>query len=223
MPGAPHQAQVERPPRVVVVDDHVLFRSGLVRLLLDEGIDVVGEADSGSEALHLVAATSPSVVLLDLSLPDLPGVEVARKLILSNPRLQVVVLTLIDGESDVVEAIVAGASGYLLKDASVEDIIDAIAAAAHGESTIAPALVSKLVRRVRSAGSVVQVPKDLHLNKRELDVLRLLADGRENREIAALLFISPSTVKHHVSSIIAKLGVGNRIQAAVRALQDGLL
>jgi DNA-binding NarL/FixJ family response regulator len=208
---------------VAVVDDHVLFRSGLVRLLLDEGIDVVGEAGSGAAALELVAATSPSVVLLDLSLPDLPGIEVARKLVIDDPRLQVVVLTVIDSESDVIEAIVAGASGYLLKDASVQAIIDAIAAAVHGQSTIAPPLVSKLVHHVRTAGSVVRVPTDLRLNTRELDVLRLLAEGRDNREIAALLFISRSTVKHHVSSIIAKLGVGNRIQAVVRALHDGLL
>jgi DNA-binding NarL/FixJ family response regulator len=221
MLGAHGRVKLEPPPRVVVVDDHHLFRSGLVRLLLDAGIDVVGEADSGAEALQLRAVASPDVVLLDLSLPDMPGVDVARKLVADDPQLQVVVL--VDRESDVIEAIIAGACCHLLKDASSEEIIDVVAAAAHGETTIPPALVVRLVHRVRAAGNVGLPSTDSHLSDRELEVLRLVAEGRDNREIAAVLFLSPSTVKHHVSSIITKLGVANRIQAAVRAVRDGLV
>jgi len=208
---------------VVVVDDHLLFRSGLIRLLSDDGVQIVGEADSGAGALEVVADTSPNVVLMDLNLPDMPGIEATRRLVARDPHLKVVVLTVVESETEVIESIVAGACGYLLKDASVEDIVNAINAAANGESMIAPAIASKLLSHVRATGSTRLTSVKHDLSNRELDVLRLLADGCDNREIAARLFISQSTVKHHISSILAKLGVGNRVQAAVRAVRDGLI
>ncbi len=208
---------------MVVVDDHVLFRSGLTRLLADEGIEVIGEADRGEEALEVVAGTSPDVVLMDLNLPGISGTEATRRLVRAHPRLNVVVLTVIEAEAEVIESMVAGACGYLLKDASVQDIVLAIDAAARGESLIAPAIAAKLVARVRAAGSIEAQPLRLALSERELDVLRLVGEGRENRQIAAELFISESTVKHHISSLLGKLGVGNRVQAAVRGVRDGLI
>jgi DNA-binding NarL/FixJ family response regulator len=208
---------------IVVADDHELFRGGLVRLLVDAGLDVVGEADTAAAALELVALTSPDVVLLDVTLPDLPGAEAAGRLAIAHPHLHIVVLSTVDSQSEVLEALISGACCCLLKDASPEEIIDAIDTAVRGESMVPPALVTQLVDRVRAARTVGRVAADAELNKRERDVLCLLAEGYDNREIAARLFISPSTVKHHVSSIIAKLGVGNRIQAAVRAVHDGLI
>ena len=212
-------------PKVVVVDDHLLFRSGLIRLLADEGVDIAGEADSGAAALELVAETTPDVVLLDLNLPDMSGIEATRRLMSRHPALRVVVLTVIESQADVVESIVAGACGYLLKDSPIEDITHAIDVAVQGESMIDPAIATKLLDHVRATGRVNH--HDNHasheLSVRELDVLRLLAEGRDNRDIAAELFISQSTVKHHISSILGKLGVGNRIQAAVLAVREGLI
>jgi DNA-binding NarL/FixJ family response regulator len=214
--------RVAAPPQVVVVDDHRLFRSGLTRLLVDEGIAVIGEADTGETALEVVAATAPDVVLMDLNLPGISGIEATRRLIAADPTLSIVVLTVIEVESDVIESLVAGACGYLLKDASVEDIVDAIHAAVRGESLISPAIAAKLVSRVRAAG-VPSSGSGPTLSERELDVLRLICEGCENRQIAAALFISESTVKHHISSLLTKLEVGNRVQAAVRAVRDGLI
>lgn len=210
-------------PRVVVVDDHRLFRSGLTRLLVDEGIEVVGEADRGETALEVVEQTSPDVVLMDLNLPDISGIETTRRLVAANPRLNVVVLTVIESAADVVESMVAGACGYLLKETSVAEIVNAIHATVRGESLISPAIAAKLVSRVRAAGSVATIQSRALLSHREVEVLRLVVEGRENREIAAALFISESTVKHHVSSILTRLGVGNRVQAAVRAVREDLI
>ncbi len=215
--------ELAAPARVVVVDDHLLFRSGLTRLLVDEGIEVVGEADRGETALEVVAQTSPDVVLMDLNLPGISGTEATRRLVAANPRLNVVVLTVIEAETDVVESMVAGACGYLLKDTSVADIVNAIHAAARGESLLSPAIAAKLVSRVRAAGSVATSLSRAALSDRELEVLRLVGEGRENREIADRLFISESTVKHHISSVLVKLGVGNRVQAAVHAVREGLI
>ena len=214
---------VEPLPKVVVVDDHLLFRSGLIRLLGDEGVEIAGEADSGAAALALVAQTSPDVVLLDLNLPDMSGIEATRRLMGRHPALRVVVLTVIESQADVIESIVAGACGYLLKDSPIEDITHAIDVAVQGESMIDPAIATKLLAHVRATGRATLHNGDHHLSTRELDVLRLLAEGRDNRDIAAELFISQSTVKHHISSIIGKLGVGNRIQAAVLAVREGLI
>jgi len=210
-------------PSVVVVDRHVLFRSGLVRLLREEGIDVVGEAASGATALAVVAEKAPDVVVLDLGLSDLPGIEVSRRLLAVNPRLNIVAMASADGETDVVDAIVAGACCCLAREAPREEILEVIGAAARGELSVARELVPELVDRARATRSNRPAAPPAQLNKRELDVLRLLVEGCDNREIAARLFISPTTAKHHVSSIIAKLGVANRIQAAVRAVSDALV
>jgi DNA-binding NarL/FixJ family response regulator len=151
------------------------------------------------------------------------GIEATRRLMSRHTDLKVVVLTVIESQTDVIESIIAGACGYLLKDSSIEDITHAIDVAVHGEALIDPAVATKLLAHVRATGRAALRNANHDLSARELHVLRLLAEGRDNREIAAELFISQSTVKHHVSAILSKLGVGNRIQAAVLAVREGLL
>jgi DNA-binding NarL/FixJ family response regulator len=206
------------PVRVVLVDDHELFRTGLVKMLTDRSIDVVGTAASGEAALDVVAHTRPDVVLMDLSLPGMSGSEATSRLSDSHPEIAVVILTVMTDESDLIDAILAGASGYLLKDAGLEDIIAGVESAARGESIIAPQLAGKLLRRIRSRRGEIGAPRP-QLTEREHEVLELMIDGRDNAAIAERLFISQSTVKHHVAAILDKLGVDNRVQAAVRAVR----
>jgi DNA-binding NarL/FixJ family response regulator len=206
------------PVRIVLVDDHELFRSGLAKMLTDRGIDVVGTAASGEAALAIAARAHPDVVLMDLSLPGMSGIEATSRLADSYPEIAVVVLTVMTDESDLIDAILAGASGYLLKDASLDEIIAGVESAARGESIIAPQLTGKLLRRIRSGRGEIGAPRP-QLTEREREVLALMIEGRDNAAIAARLYISQSTVKHHVAAILDKLGVDNRVQAAVRAVR----
>ena len=206
------------PVRIVLVDDHELFRSGLAKMLTDRGIDVVGTAASGEAALAIAARAHPDVVLMDLSLPAMSGIEATSRLADSHPQIAVVVLTVMTDESDLIDAILAGASGYLLKDASLDEIIAGVESAARGESIIAPQLTGKLLRRMRSGRGEIGAPRP-QLTEREREVLALMIEGRDNAAIAARLYISQSTVKHHVAAILDKLGVDNRVQAAVRAVR----
>jgi DNA-binding NarL/FixJ family response regulator len=160
---------------------------------------------------------------VDVGLRDLSGTELSRRLLSIDPQLSIVAMGSADAEADVVDAIVAGACCYLAREAPLEEILTVITAAARGEVNVARELIPTLVHRARTARRDSPSAPQTPLNKRELDVLRLLVEGCDNREIAAQLYISPATVKHHVSSIIAKLGVANRIQAAVRAVSDGLV
>lgn len=206
------------PVRIVLVDDHELFRSGLAKMLTDRGIDVVGTAASGEAALAIAARAQPDVVLMDLSLPGMSGIEATSRLAHSHPQIAVVVLTVMTDESDLIDAILAGASGYLLKDASLDEIIAGVESAARGESIIAPQLTGKLLRRIRSGRGEIGAPRP-QLTEREREVLALMIEGRDNAAIAQRLYISQSTVKHHVAAILDKLGVDNRVQAAVRAVR----
>jgi DNA-binding NarL/FixJ family response regulator len=206
------------PVRVVLVDDHELFRSGLVKMLTDRSIDVIGTAASGEAALDIVARTRPDVVLMDLSLPGMSGSEATSRLADSHPEIAVVILTVMTDESDLIDAILAGASGYLLKEAALDDIVAGVESAARGESIIAPQLAGKLLRRIRGRRGEIGAPRP-QLTEREHQVLELMIDGRDNAAIAKRLFISQSTVKHHVAAILDKLGVENRVQAAVRAVR----
>ncbi|MGK3201840.1 response regulator [Amycolatopsis sp. MEPSY49] len=212
------------PVRVLLVDDQALFREALATLLAThEGIDVVGEAGNGEEALGQVAALAPDVVLMDLRMPVLDGVSATRRLRGEHPDVQVIALTTFDDDEDVFAALRAGAVGYLLKDVSSARLIEAVLAAARGESVLQPSVAAKVVARFAQLSEPRPQPLVVPLSEREQDVLRLLADGRSNREIAAKLFLAEGTVKNHVTNLLGKLGARDRTQAALRARDLGLL
>jgi DNA-binding NarL/FixJ family response regulator len=212
------------PIRVIVVDDHDLLRKGLRDLLTEHGLRVVGEAGDGEDAVRLVTHAAPDVVVMDLNMPRMSGVEATRRLAEVAPNSRVLVLTVSADDETVAEAIEAGATGYLLKDASGEDIAAGVRAAADGEALLSPSIASRLLERLRPTGDDAGgAASGAELTDREIEVLRLLAAGRENADIAQELFISPRTVKNHISSILAKLHLDNRIQAAVYAVRKGLV
>jgi DNA-binding NarL/FixJ family response regulator len=210
--------------RVMLVDDHDLFRTGLRNLLEEQGVQIVAEASDGSAALSLVRELAPDVVVMDLNMPGMNGIEATREIARLAPLTRVVVLTISDQDEDVIDAIVAGACGYLLKDSSIQDLMQGIRAASVGEALISPHIAAKVLQRVRAHG----VPSDNavagpELSDRETEVLRLIANGKDNAEIAQELHISPKTVKNHISNILMKLQIENRIQAAVYAVRRGLV
>ena len=206
--------------RVILVDDHELFRRGLRELLEEQGLRVIGEAGDGEDALRLASHAQPDVVVMDLHLPRMSGVEAARKLAVAAPAVKVLMLTISGDEQSVTEAIEAGAQGYLLKSATIDEIAVGVRAAAAGEALVSPRIAAQLLERLRRGQTAVVTGASL--TERELEVLRLVAEGRDNQEIAEALTISPSTVKNHVSSILDKLGLDNRIQAAVYAVRRGI-
>jgi DNA-binding NarL/FixJ family response regulator len=212
--------------RVLIVDDHDLFRTGLRALLEDEGFEVT-DASGGAEAARRARGFQPDVVVMDMNMPEMTGVEATPLVLEAAPAASVVMLTIATDDQRVLGAVRAGASGYLLKDAPLEEIAAGVRAAADGHSAIAPRVARALLDSVRTAVPVEPVlpePADLpDLSARELDVLELLADGCDNTEIAARLYLSPSTVKNHVSKLLDKLGVDNRVQAATFALRNGLV
>jgi DNA-binding NarL/FixJ family response regulator len=211
--------------RVVLVDDHAFYRHGLADLLERSDIDVVGEASNGLAAVETVEHTAPDVVVMDLNMPRLSGVETTRRLTERSPSTRVLVLSVSAEEADVLDAILAGASGYLLKDGPVEDVAAGIRAAAEGESLISPKIATMLMTKVRERqrGDGEAPQPQASLSERELEVLDLVAQGKANPEIAERLFIGETTVRNHISSILAKLQVENRVQAAVRAVQDRMV
>jgi DNA-binding NarL/FixJ family response regulator len=208
--------------RVLVVDDHELFRTGLRALLEEEGFEVT-DAPSGAAALARAPAFRPDVILMDLNMPGMSGIEATERLLASLPEASVLMLTINREDGRVLEAVRAGASGYLLKDAELDDIVAGIRAVAAGLSVLAPAAAGALMTEVRREPppSPASAPP-VALTPRERDVLVLLARGCDNAEIGHRLFLSPSTVKHHVSHLLAKLGVENRLQAAAFAIRHGL-
>ena len=206
-------------PKVIVVDDHELFRSGVIGLLQERGIEVVGEAGLAADGIRQAAATGPCVVLMDLNLPGMSGVEATQRLTAVAPLARVLVLTVFVDDQHVIDALLAGACGYVLKDAPIEQIIEGIRAAARGESLISPRIASRLVHRLREPGEIEPPVPGEALTPRELEVLELLTRGLDNSEIAQALYLSQHTIKNHVSTILAKLQVENRIQAAVRAVR----
>lgn len=211
--------------RVIVADDHDLFRSGLRGLLEAAGVNVVGEAARGDEAVRAVRELAPDVVVMDLNMPVLGGVEATREIVAGSPLTRVVVLTVSDQDADVMDAILAGACGYLLKNASIDELVAGIRAAAVGESLISPHIAAKVLQRLRAGSADSDAAETIRaeLSDREIEVLKLVASGLENAEIAAKLFISPKTVKNHLSNIFMKLQFENRIQAAVYAVRSGLV
>ena len=210
--------------RVLLVDDHDLFRTGLRNLLEEQGVQVIGEAASGADALKIVRELAPDVVVMDLNMPGMTGVEATREVTSIAPLTRVVVLTISDQDDDVMDAIVAGACGYLVKDSSIEELMRGIRSAAVGESLISPPIAAKVLQRMRAV-TLDQGAETIRteLSDRELDVLRLIANGKDNSDIAEALHISPKTVKNHISNILMKLQIENRIQAAVYAVRSGIV
>lgn len=205
------------PIRLLIVDDHPVVRDGLRGVFTgDPGFDVAGEAADGAEALARVGQTSVDVVLMDLRMPGMGGVEAIGRLRAEAPSVRVLVLTTYDTDADVLPAIEAGATGYLLKDAPREELIRAVRAAFRGESVLSPSVASRLMGQVRQ-------PAQDALSQRELDVLTMIAGGATNREAAAKLFISEATIKTHLLHIYAKLGVRDRAAAVSEAYKRGVL
>jgi len=211
--------------RVLIVDDHDLFRSGLRNLLEEEGVQVVGEAAAGQEALKIVREVAPDVVVMDMNMPGMGGVEATRHISTIAPLTRVLMLTISDQDNDVIDAILAGACGYLLKDSSIQDLMAGIRAAALGESLISPTIAAKVLQRIRASSSQPEIESTIRseLSDREIEVLKLIANGKDNAMIAGELHISPKTVKNHISNILMKLQIDNRIQAAVYAVRSGIV
>jgi DNA-binding NarL/FixJ family response regulator len=209
--------------RLVVADDHPFYRRGVVRILADAGLEVVAEVSNGADAIHAAEELAPDVVVMDLNMPGLSGVEATRQLTERVPVSKVLMLTVSAEETDVFESLLAGANGYVLKDGPVEELIEAIRAVAAGQSLISPRIASMLLLRIREHALAERELPKVTLSARELEVLTLLAEGKANPEIGEELFISPSTVRNHISSILIKLHVGNRVQAAVRAVRGRII
>ncbi len=211
------------PITVVVIDDHVLFRTGLRELLEQEEIRVVGEASTAEAGLEVIERQAPDVAIVDLNLPRMSGQNAIRQIATIAPRTQVLVLTISVNEADVTDAVLAGACGYMLKDAPAGDIASGVRAAAVGESMVSPRMATTLLEQLRQHESGEERPHVENLSTREKEVLRLVVEGKDNSTIAQELFISPYTVKNHISNILLKLHVENRLQAAVRAVRDALI
>jgi two-component system, NarL family, response regulator LiaR len=204
-----------------VVDDHHLFRQGLKAVLEAEGFDVVGEAVSGEHAVEVAAAVEPNVVIMDLHMPGISGVEATRRIRERLPSTRVLVLTVSAADADVVSALLAGGSGYLLKDTAPAQIAAGVRATAAGDAMLSPAATARLLGRVQPAAQ--ELPDPPELSERELQVLKLITEGLDNGEIAERLVISPTTVKKHVSNVLTKMGVESRVQAAIHAVRRGVV
>jgi DNA-binding NarL/FixJ family response regulator len=213
--------------RVLLVDDQSLFREGLRTLLsVQADIEVVAEAGNGEEALRQATQTRPDVVLMDLQMPVLDGVAATRRLRAELPESRVIVLTTFDNDEYVFEGLRAGAVGYLLKDAPSEKLVEAIRAAARGESFLQPSVAAKVIAefaRMSEQAPIRPQPLVEPLSDRELEILRLIATGASNKEIASLLFIAEGTVKNHITNILGKLEVRDRTQAALKAKELKLI
>ena len=227
-PRAAHVGSAPRPAiRVLVVDDQELFRRGLTMLLsVEPDITIVGEAGDGATAAALAAASSPDIVLMDVRMPKLSGIEAITAVRNAAPDARIVMLTVSDEEADLYEAIKGGASGYLLKDASIDEVAQAVRVVADGQSLISPsmagALLSEFAEISRRSSERAQVPGP-RLTDREMQVLRLVARGMANKDIAVELFISENTVKNHVRNILEKLQLHSRMEAVVYAVREKLL
>jgi DNA-binding NarL/FixJ family response regulator len=207
------------PIRILIVDDHSVVRQGLRMFLgLDPDLEIVGEAENGAEAVRLAAALSPDVVLMDMLMPVMDGIAATGEIRREMPDTEVIALTSVLEDAAVIGAIKAGAIGYLLKDTQSDELRRAIKAAAAGQVQLSPAAAARLMREVRAP----EMPAAETLTERESDVLRLIAQGKANKEIAQALVIGEKTVKTHVSNILQKLGVQSRTQAALYAAQNGL-
>jgi DNA-binding NarL/FixJ family response regulator len=213
--------------RVLLCDDQALVRSGF-RLILEarEDVEVVAEAEDGHQAIELARETDPDVILMDVRMPNVDGVEATRRLVSGGTRARILILTTFDLDEYVYEAIRAGASGFLLKDVQPAQLVDAIRVVAAGEALLAPTVTRRLLDRFAQTlpETEAKPPPELEtLTERELEILKLLAGGLSNAELAERLFLSETTVKTHISSVLRKLGLRDRVQAVVLAYEAGLV
>src|ERR1700704_4820747 len=222
-----HRASDGEVIRVLIADDQALFRRGLYVVLgTEDGIEVVGEAENGEEAVAKSEELAPDVVLMDVRMPKVNGIDAARTIRGIAPTTKILMLTVSDEEDDLYEAIKAGANGYLLKEISVEEVAEAIRAVVQGQSLISPSMASKLLNEFNSLAKKAEERQQYPapaLTSRELEVLKLVAKGMSNREIAEELFISENTVKNHVRNILEKLHLHSRMEAVIYAVRERLL
>jgi DNA-binding NarL/FixJ family response regulator len=219
-------AERREPIRVVIVDDQELFRRGLIMLVgAEDDIEVVGEASDGDDAAALTEALVPDVILMDVRMPKLSGIEACITIKQVAPSAKIIMLTMSDEEADLYDAIKNGASGYLLKDASIDEVAQAIRVVADGQSLISPSMAAKLLEEFKTISRTAGKPDVIapRLTDRELEVLNLVARGLNNREIARDLFISENTVKNHVRNILEKLQLHSRMEAVMYAVREKLL
>ena len=219
--------------KIVIIDDHQLFREGVKRILeFEKSFKVVAEGDDGTEALTIVEEHLPDVVIMDINMPQMNGVEATRELIERYPETKVIILSIHDDENYMTHALQTGASGYLLKEMDADALIEAVRVVADGGSYLHPKVTHNLVNEYRklaagvgrsaSYGQSVEIRRPLHLlTRRECEVLQMLADGKSNRGIGESLYISEKTVKNHVSNILQKMNVNDRTQAVVAAIKNG--
>ncbi|WP_293696411.1 response regulator transcription factor [uncultured Agrococcus sp.] len=212
-------------PRVVIVDDQALVREGIRTLLTIAKIEVVGEADDGARALEVIDETTPDVVIMDLRMPKYDGLWALAQLAERGSDVPVLVLTTFDDDTLVLDALRSGARGYLLKDVTLEQLAHAVRSLAAGGTLIAPSITDRLLRAITTGPSPVGVdaPPLQSLTERETEVLRLMAEGYANKQIAEVLFLAEGTVKNHVSTLLVKLGARDRTNAVLRALHEGIL
>ena len=217
------QVSEDRRLRVLVVDDHEMFRTGLCALLAEEGLEVA-DSDGAEAALRRLPSFKPDVVVLDMNMPGMSGVEAIPHLLEAAPETVVLMLTISDDDARVIQAVQAGAAGYLLKDAELVDIVSAIRAVSAGMGAVDPGVAGVLLRSVKDAAAPAprRPTPQVALSPREREVLALLGEGCDNAEIAKRLFVSQSTVKHHVSRLLEKIGAANRVQAATFAVRSGI-
>jgi DNA-binding NarL/FixJ family response regulator len=209
-------------PRVLIVDDQTLFRSGLARLLDgDDRVSVIGEAADGLEAVQKVSTLKPDIVLMDLRMPNLDGIEATRKIVAEHPEVKVLILTTFEADNHVIQALKVGASGYILKDSQADAIVSSILAVAAGERVMSGAVASRVLEMLTGTTT----PKEFYdgLTAREIEILKMLASGMANKQIAYKLKISEKTVRNHVSNMYEKLQIYDRSQAVLYAVRKGLV
>jgi two-component system response regulator DegU len=207
----------------MLVDDHQMLRQGLRRSLEEEGFYVVGEASDGEQAVRLVPAAKPDVILMDVSMPEMDGIEATRRIIQNDPDKRIVMLTM-HADKDLIDAAIkAGAVGYLTKDCSTDEVIQAVRMAANGETALSPQLAKTMLSEVRKIDEKAAREEDRLVTKREEEVLQLIADGCSTPEVAQKLYISQKTVKNHLASIYEKLNARDRTQAVLLAVRMGIV
>jgi two-component system response regulator DegU len=209
--------------RLMLVDDHKMLRQSLRRSLEDEGFYVVGEASDGGEAVRLVPAAKPEVILMDISMPDMDGIETTRRILQNAPEKRIVMLTM-HADKDLIDAAIkAGAVGYLTKDCSIDEVAEAVRMANNGETALSPQLAKTMLSEVRKIDESAAREEDRIVTKREEEVLQLIADGCSTPEVAQKLYISQKTVKNHLASIYEKLNARDRTQAVLLAVRMGIV
>jgi two-component system, NarL family, response regulator DegU len=210
------------PVKVMIVDDHNLVREGLKAVFAQgDEIDVVGEAGSGEEAIEMVEKVKPDVILMDISMPGINGIQATKQIRDKHPDAKIVILTMLDQEGYVYEAIKAGATGYMLKSTSSDELVNAIQTVNDGKALLHPDATAQLLKEFVTLAQ--NKAKDYGLSNREMEVLQLLSEGKTNKEIAKALWISEQTVKTHVAHIFDKLGTSDRTETVARALRSGLV